>query len=349
MTLIEWASVERCGHQVAGITTWIVIRQSGSRCRPCGKGSVVSNKKRGTAIAPLCRMSAGQPIDHAVIGAAFVVLFNASSAFASCGTDGQGPCYRFWKVDAVFVAKVLDKVPLRAATDPEPSPGTVVIVENYRLQVRVAVAFRGVKAGDVMTLFAPDGVCGGVNAEDGGELFIYASRNKNGELWAQGCGVSKPLEEADADLAYARSVSVIGPSPLIYGDVFQHEDRTGGPEDFSAMGGVQVRVHSRDFEAETFTDRDGNYSITLPGSGSYTIEVIPPRGFADRLGNGAVRFEIGDRRSCFNVPFQLRRNGRIRGRVIDREGRLPASQEPSVRARRSVSSRSSRSEQEPDT
>ena len=115
-------------------------------------------------------------------------------------------------------------------------------------------------------------------------------------------------------------MSVIEPLPLIYGDVLQREDRTGGPEDFSAMGGVQVRVHGRDFEADTVTDRDGNYSITLPGSGSYTIQVIPPRGLAVRLGNGTVRFEIEERRSCFNVPFQLRRNGRIRGRIIDREG-----------------------------
>lgn len=251
-------------------------------------------------------MTAGQPIARAFIAVAFAFLANASSAFAACGDDGQGPCYRFWKVDAVFVAKVLDTVPLREETDPEPAPGTFTSVANYRLQVRVAEAFRGVTAGDVMTLFAPDGVCGGVHAEDGGELFVYASRNTKGELWAQGCGVSKPLEEADADLAYARSVSEIGPSPLIYGDVFQFEDRTGGPEGFSAMGGVLVRVYGRDFEAETLTDQDGNYSMTLPGSGSFRIEVILPDGFADRLGNGTVRFEIEDRRSCYNVPFQLR-------------------------------------------
>ena len=41
-------------------------------------------------------------------------------------------------------------------------------------------------------------VCGGVGAATGGELFIYASRNANGELWAHGCGESKPLEEAEA-------------------------------------------------------------------------------------------------------------------------------------------------------
>ena len=47
-----------------------------------------------------------------------------------------------------------------------------------------------------------------------------------------------------------------------------------------------------------------------------------PAGFADRLGNKTAPFEIGDRRSCFNLPFQLRRNGRIRGQVVDREGEV---------------------------
>jgi hypothetical protein len=242
-----------------------------------------------------------------VIATAFAVLGSASNASAVCVTDGQGPCFRFWKVDAVFVAKLTAKE--------RHQPGDP-FAENYRLQVIVVEAFRGVAQGARLTLFASDGVCGGVNAEDGGELFVYGSRNENGELWAQGCGESKPLEDAEADLAYARSVNEGGPAALVYGDVHQVEDVFGDARDFSVMGGVLVRVIGKNFVAEALTDADGNYAITLPGSGSYKIEALPPDGFAYRIG-GAETFEIGDRRSCYRAPFQLKLNGRIRGRVVD--------------------------------
>jgi hypothetical protein len=237
--------------------------------------------------------------------AAAILLSVARPSQALCVTDGQGPCYRFWKVEAVFVAKILDKVPLPEPGGEPAPPDTIRVGENYRLQVQVVEAFRGVTAGAMMTLFAPDGVCGGVNAENGGELFIYAGRNKSGELWAQGCGVSKRLEEAEDDLAYARSVTGHGPSALVYGDVYHREDRDGD-SDFAAMAGVRVRVSGEYFTAEAETDAEGNYAITLPGTGLYSIEVIPPEGFVDRFRNaGVARFEIADPRSCFSVPFQL--------------------------------------------
>jgi hypothetical protein len=187
------------------------------------------------------------------------------------------------------------------------------------LQGIVAEAFRGVVLGEQLTLFAPDGECGGVNAADGGELFLYASRNKDGELWAQGCGASGPLENADADLAYARSVNEHGPAALLFGDVYQIDDRHDDERQFTPMFGVLVRVVGTNFAAEAFTDEEGNYSITLPGSGAYTVEALPPDGFAERVG-GVTRFDIADPRSCYRSPFQLQRNGRVRGRVIDAQG-----------------------------
>jgi hypothetical protein len=255
-------------------------------------------------------MSFGQSRPRVLIAVAFVVLVNASTASAVCVTDGQGPCYRFWKVDAVFVAKVIAKERHRSG---DPFGG------NYQLQVIVAEAFRGVAIGERVTLFAPDGVCGGVNAADGGELFIYASRNKDDELWAQGCGDSGPLEDADADLAYARSVNEHGPAALVYGDVYQIDDRYDDERQFTPMSGVLLRVVGKNFAAEAFSDEEGNYAIILPGSGAYTIEALPPDGFAERFA-GVTRFDIADRRSCYRAPFQLQRNGRIRGRVIDAQG-----------------------------
>jgi hypothetical protein len=252
-----------------------------------------------------------------ILIAAAVLLVSARPSSASCVGYLQGPCNRFWNVETVFVAKVIDKVPL-PEPDLEVQPEYEVILK-YRLQVRVVEAFRGVKAGAVMTLFAFRDE-GGVDAEDGSELFIYASRNKTGELWARGC-LSRTLERADADLAYARSVSGHGPPALVYGDVTHaEEDDDGDFLGFAAMAGVRVRVAGKDFTVETQTDAEGNYAITLAAAGQYSIEVIPPEGFADESHDGPVRFEIADPRACHRAQFQLQLDGRIRGQVIDSDG-----------------------------
>ena len=242
----------------------------------------------------------------------------SGSAEASCVTDGQGPCYRYWKVDAVFVAKVLEKVslPIPGLEVPE---GMIAVGGDARLRVLVVEAFRGVKAGATLTMSAPDDVCAGIDAEDGGELFIYASKNKKGDLWAQGCGVSHPLEDAEADLAYARSVTNGGPPALVYGDVHLREDTYGDSRDFSALTGVRVRVTGKNFVAETETDQEGNYAITLPGSGTYSIDVITEEGLVNWFPEDR-QFEIDDPRSCYRAMIQMRTNGRIRGRVVDDRG-----------------------------
>ena len=252
-----------------------------------------------------------------ILIAAAILFAAARPSVASCITDGQGPCYRYWNVEAVFVAKVIEMTPFRIE---RLDPGVVYLGGDYRLRVIVVEAFRGVEGGATVTLFAPDGVCGGINAENGGELFVYALRNKSGELWAQGCGVSGPLERAAADLAYARSVHAQGPAAVFYGDVVQREDLTGGPADFSPMAGVRIRVRGVNFEAETETDDKGNYSLTLPGAGKYTAETMPPPGLANRFGDRPIAFELADRRACYRGDFQLQLNGRIRGRVVNDQG-----------------------------
>jgi hypothetical protein len=242
-------------------------------------------------------------------GFVMIGLFPAARpASALCGTDGQGPCYRYWESEAVFVAKVLDMVTIQPPDRLEPPPGMVWIGGNYRLQVRIAEAFRGVSAGTVMTLFAPGGVCGGVDAANGGELFIYATRNKAGELWAQGCGMSRPLELASADLAYARSVTSQGPSGVVFGDVFQRTDSYG--RDFSPMSGVRVRVSSGTFYAEVATDDEGNYSIIVPHAGPFIVEVLKTKGFAAWRDRSQEAVTLPDARGCFRVNFQLKPQAR---------------------------------------
>jgi hypothetical protein len=232
-----------------------------------------------------------------------LTVCDASPVSAVCVTDGQGPCYRFWKTEAVFVAKVVQKEPLTPAPA---SSEFVALGGNYRLNVVVVEGFRGVKTGTQLILFAPDGVCGGVGANDGEELFVYASHNKSGELWAHGCGESKPVENAQADLAYARSVTNHGPSALIYGDVFERLDKYGDYRDFTAMQGIRIRVSNARFQGEATTDREGNYSIDVPDGGAYLVEVGVPRGYAVWWDEAKVSVDVPDRRGCFAQRFQLK-------------------------------------------
>jgi hypothetical protein len=233
--------------------------------------------------------------DMRVLIAAAMLLCVARGASASCLNDGQGPCHHFWTSDAVFVARVIELERL-----PQSIPG------NARARVRVVEAFRGIDANTTIELFLEAGDDGfGFRWDSPAELFIYASRNARGELWAApGCGPSKVLSSAQEDIAYARSLSASGgPAGMVHGEVHERSDLDTGR--FAALEGVRVRVTGKGFRAEATTDAEGTYAITLPGAGEYRIAVVAPAGLVDRH-DSPVRFDIADRRACFSVLFQLR-------------------------------------------
>lgn len=103
--------------------------------------------------------------------------------------------------------------------------------------------------------------------------------------------------------------------------VFFYADRQNDGAFWASLG-VTVRVRGRGFDATMATDDDGHYAMRLPGTGRYDVEVVAPRGMADRDPT-PTSFEIANPQECLRADFQLLTNGRIwtvRGIYADQVG-----------------------------
>ena len=238
------------------------------------------------------------------------LLANARPAAGACVSDGQGPCYRYWKADAVLLGQVTEKVLIKKD----------VWGNSYRLRVAVMEAFRGVGPGESsVTLGVYDGECG-LEVNVGDQMLFYGFRRKDGTLGAS--SDSTPFEDADEGLAYARLARRNAATAMVYGSVVQREENPEDIDSFTSLSGVTVHVRGEDFDATSVTDEDGRYSVQLPDAGTYEIEVVSPEGLANR-GPLPASFALRNAQDCFNVDFQLTTNGRIRGVVIDAATRRP--------------------------
>lgn len=239
-----------------------------------------------------------------------MLLGNAHISEATCVDDGQSPCYRYWHTDAVLLGEVRSKIPLTNDSSDSSS----------RLRVAVVEAFRGIdRTESLVTIDIHSGECG-VDAEVGQQILFYADREKEGTLRASMHSV--PFEDSEADLTYARLASAHAASAMVYGVVERRDTPDEDGSSFTALSGVIVRARGKNFDAETATDADGHYSMSLPGGGRYELAVVSPIGMAVRI-PAHRSFELTNDQECFSADFQLLTNGRIRGVVLDDETKRP--------------------------
>jgi hypothetical protein len=279
----------------------------------------IAMKSRAQSRYPACipdpRMTF-ERIARIVIPLLFVMLLCARPAPAQCVVDDQSSCYWFWHTDAVFVGKVIDKSVI----------ATRELFRDVRLKVRVIESFRGARADSIVTVLTSEpavdlsDVCV-ITAGVGDEVFFYADE-KAGELHLG--SRSRKLEDGASDLNYARSVRRGRASSRIYGEVYFRDDRDEAVfngESFRRFKGVRLRVSGEGFATQTRTNGKGEFAVKLPGAGKYMLEVFPPEGLAADFRRDKESFEIRDSGACFHREFQLVPNGRIRGRMVDPDGR----------------------------
>lgn len=239
-----------------------------------------------------------------------MLLMHAPPAGATCTIDGQGPCYRYWHTDLVLLGEVKE----RELVGKDMFEGRYLLRSRFRLRLAVLEGFRGVTLGQSeVVVQASDGECG-YAPQVGARVFVYADRGKDGAFELS--MYSSPLESADEDLEYARMAVREATSALVYGQVENREDTALNTFRFTPLKGVRVRAYGAGFDVTVATDDDGDYAIRLPRAGRYQVDVIAPRGLADRDA-GPTPFELVNAQECARVDFQVISNGRIRGVVVD--------------------------------
>ncbi len=152
---------------------------------------------------------------------------------------------------------------------------------------------------------------------------MYASRSgEAGALVVSSCARTRPVEDAAADLAYARSVSDgTAPSGRITGQVLLgRRDLSGKTLSVAEpIPGVIVRISREGFTDTIATNEAGDFEVEGRGAGAYNVSVDVPDGYYADVPSTVV--DLRDARGCADASVTLYSNGVLSGRVIDASGR----------------------------
>ena len=181
---------------------------------------------------------------------------------------------------------------------------------------------RGVTASALEVSTEPTGQRCSLPFKVGHEYIVYAVRSEGRALTTSRCLRTRDVEDAGADLAYARDVKQgsAGAGQISGRVVVVPRDLTGnaaGPP--MPLADIAVIV-ARDGVAESMvTDLAGDFRLESRGPGTYRVSVtVPERFYADAPSSLVT---LGDQRSCAHVVQTLHDNGQVTGRVIDASGR----------------------------
>ena len=240
---------------------------------------------------------------------AAVLFAPPATAQQDCGCARvEPPCSAYWTDAAVFVGRV------ESVTR---EPGA------RRVRLSVIESFRGVSASTVDVLTAPAGQRCSLPFKAGREYLVYASRSAaTGSLTATACSRTRGVEDAGADLAYARALKDGTAAPgRVTGQVLAGRRDLNGRSIGAAapMANVTVRL-AKDASADrTTTNPAGDFLFEGRGAGSYTVNVDVPDGYYSE--NPSWTVELRDGRGCVDVSAMLYPNGVVAGRVVDAAGR----------------------------
>jgi hypothetical protein len=238
----------------------------------------------------------------------FLIVFISSRPSFGCSCIGGVPtCNTYWSTDTVFLGRVtkIQGIPGTGAGPSAEWPATLVdfqITEHFRGASGTSITIRTGRGG---------GDCG-YTFEPGKTYLVFASGSP---LTTGICNPTMPVERADETLAYIRKAPLEPSGGNLYGTVFLRPKR-GEPGKLSHMPMSGVKVTARGPEVLTvITDSAGRYTFPRAPAGSYSVELDLPENYV----NSPVKVTLPDR-GCAQRDFYTQSDGRIRGRVTDRNG-----------------------------
>ena len=246
---------------------------------------------------------------YSAVGAAFLVgCASLTTARAQdCCSQVAAPCEAYWSASAVFVGRV----------------ETIKRVGTTRLlSFTVLDGLRGVTASTLEVSTAPAGDRCSLPFRTGHEYIVYAVRSEGGALTTSRCLGTRDVEDAGADLAYARDVKqgsagvghITGRVMVVPRDLM---GKAAGPP--MPLPDIPVSVEREGVADSVETDLAGDFRVDSRGPGTYRVSVTVPERFYSDAPSSLVT--LGDQRSCAHLVRTLHDNGQVTGRVIDASGR----------------------------
>ncbi len=200
----------------------------------------------------------------------FVFVLNSEVRACQCAEYGTPVCANFGRSDAVFAGLLTDiKLVKEAGADGD----------NYRrLHFIVDQRFKGISTTQVVVGTSSGTSCD-IPFKQGKRYLVYAWRAENDQIYTGACSGTGLLEHAQEDLDYLRKVTQQGVDESISGRL-----KRGG---YRYLQGLRVTVAGAEKTLEATTNDDGQFSIWVPGPGSFKVRVFAP------FAAGVLRYSDG--------------------------------------------------------
>jgi hypothetical protein len=244
-----------------------------------------------------------------------------SSAARACGCIVSfvqyQPCSAYWTAGVVFAGTVTELGPMIPVAG---SNGQLFTPNGRFTRFRIEEGFRGV-TGETIDTFEHGTSCD-YHFKPGERYLVYASRDpKDGRIYVSSCSATKTLENAEADLTYARGVMRGEPTPSIVG-IVARETRSKATEYRQKVYPEGIRVIAKgpeNLSKEVFTDAKGVFQFFGLPAGDYQVRALTTPDLRRLYGDEILRVKVVDGR-CTGGQFTVTTLSTIRGRVLDSKG-----------------------------
>lgn len=258
-----------------------------------------------------------RPILLALVIATVAATWHVERADAcSCMRPGP-PCEAFWSTDVVF-SGLVSEVATVASKDPKEQ------WDRRRVRFTVEERLRGIEEPKAEVWTGMGGGDCGYAFTVGERYLVYAYRNKEtGRLGTGICSRTRPVADAAEDLAYIHSLASAEPGGTISGviSLMRHSADPERRYDTTPMEGVRVDAEGRSTRRTAVTDVQGRFVLAGLPEGEYRVVAR----FASGLVPDEGRTVTVHDRGCAEIPLSTTPDGRVRGRVLDADGKPLAS------------------------
>ena len=242
-------------------------------------------------------------------------LFSIPSTVWACSCGTPEPAVAFNGARMVFIGRMLggtEKINLR---DIDRKP---YVIEAGQVRFAVEEVFKGSHVAEVSLQINGNSGTSCTYGLKRGELYVvYAyTDGKDDILFTHVCSRTKSVNRADAkaDLNFLRNL----PPPGSGGNIRGLVDRELKGEDGKPLSDVRVQITSSDGQVITaFTDEKGRFLVRQLKPGKYKVEPNLPLNYTSE--DKFLEVDVDDR-GTVDAVFVAFIDGKVKGRVMDREG-----------------------------
>ncbi len=244
-------------------------------------------------------------------------LFSFPSTVFACSCLTSDPAGAFNEAKVVFIGRMLGGTQKLSLQD---RAGKRFTIEAGKVRFAVEEIFKGSNAEQfTVDINSHEGTsCGPYGLKRGKRYVVYAYGSENDEnILSTGVCTRTDLadsEDAKEDLDFLRNLPPAGTGGSMHGRIWA-DHRAGGA---TPLPDVRVKISSTDGQVITaFTDQNGEFKVKQLKPGKYKVEPEFPANYTSE--NKFAEVNVDDRGTA-GVGFEAYIDGRVAGRVVDKEG-----------------------------